>query len=452
MTKPWVVLKFGGTSVAGRRQWEAIAGLLRERRDAGEQALVVCSALAGVTDALEGLADGEAGVTVEGIVQRHRDFALDLRIDADDLLVTFEARLRERVAAWREDAHPAHRAGLLAEGEFLCTRLGHRFLARSNPLDWLDATTVLPALPEPDPDSSRAWLSARSDAVQDPALQAALAESPGEVITQGFVARAPDGRPALLGRGGSDTSAALLAGRLDARRVEIWTDVAGLYSADPRVEPGARLLESLGYDEALEMAAGGARVIHGRSIRAAAATGVPILIRSLEHPEQSGTRIANGMESTRQGIRAVTSLPDMVVLLLENLDTRQQVGFLAGVFEAIARRGLSVDQVATSETTTTVAIDRAANRLDDAGLEALATELKSQCRVAVFRDCSCVNLVGRGARTGLARLGPMRSFFERHPLYMLSQSANDLSLSLLVPAGTAPELMRLLHRHLVAEP
>ena len=96
------------------------------------------------------------------------------------------------------------------------------------------------------------------------------------LITQGYVARTRDGRTALLGRGGSDTSAALLAGRLGCSQLEIWTDVPGLFSTDPRLVPQARLLAELGYDEALEMAASGAKVVHPRCIRAAAATGTPM--------------------------------------------------------------------------------------------------------------------------------------------------------------------------------
>jgi aspartokinase len=139
----------------------------------------------------------------------------------------------------------------------------------------------------------------------------------------------------------------------------------------------------------------------------------------------------------------------MVGLLLENIDTRQQIGFLAGVFEVISRHGVSVDLVATSETTTTLAIQRQANDLDDATLERLVADLEPLCRVEAFPDCSCVNLVGRGARRALPALAAAREFFEHSPLLMASQSANDMSISLLVRAEDAVELAGLLHRELV---
>jgi diaminopimelate decarboxylase/aspartate kinase len=263
------------------------------------------------------------------------------------------------------------------------------------------------------------------------------------------VARAPDGGTALLGRSGSDTSAALLATRLQAEVVEIWTDVRGLYTADPRIEPQARRVEELAWEEALELAAGGARVIHGRSIRAAASCGIDLLIRDLSHPDDAGTRIVAGDGARTAHARAVACQPDMLVMLLQNLDTRQQVGFLAGVFQLISERGLSVDQVATSETTTTVAIDRAVNHLDDVAVDALVEALSSLCRVEAYRDAVTVNVVGRNARLALADLGDTRAFFEEHRLLMMSHSAADRSVSFLVQAEGADELARVLHRTLV---
>jgi diaminopimelate decarboxylase/aspartate kinase len=149
----------------------------------------------------------------------------------------------------------------------------------------------------------------------------------------------------------------LLAARLDAMHVEIWTDVPGLFSADPRLIPGARLLPSLDYDEALEMAASGAKVVHSRSIRAAADAGIQVRIGHLGQSNTTGTTIQDHeqMPDLRaEGIRCVCCQPEMAVLLLQNLDMREQVGFLAWVFTQISDAGISIDLVATSETTTTL--------------------------------------------------------------------------------------------------
>jgi len=139
----------------------------------------------------------------------------------------------------------------------------------------------------------------------------------------------------------------------------------------------------------------------------------------------------------------------MAVLLLQNLDTREHVGFLAWVFAQISAEGLSVEQVATSETTTTVALNRISNQLDETTMQKIAARLQQRCAVTVFPDCSGINLVGRGARVALKHLDAGSSFFADHPLLMLSQSANDLCISLLLQAEDADVLLGVLHHALV---
>ena len=125
------------------------------------------------------------------------------------------------------------------------------------------------------------------------------------------------------------------------------------------------------------------------------------------------------------------------------------IGFLAEVFDTIRKRGVSVDLVATSETTTTIAINCDSNHLGNDELKDLAEDLSTLCKVTLFRDCVCINLVGRGARTALGRLQPVMDFFEDRPLLMVSQSANDLCLSLLVEEAEHEFLLRDAHRVLI---
>jgi diaminopimelate decarboxylase/aspartate kinase len=270
------------------------------------------------------------------------------------------------------------------------------------------------------------------------------------VITQGYIAANRDGATVLLGRGGSDTSAALLAGRLGAASVEIWTDVPGFFSADPRLVPDARLLQELEFAEALEMAAGGAKVLHPRCISAAAASGTTIYIRDTGHPDLAGTRITQVAEPAA-GVKNITCQKDMLVLLLQKIDIRREVGFLASVFATFRQRGISIDLVATSETTTTVALNRSANLLDEDSLLDLLADLRKYSTVEVFPDCVCVNLVGTAVRTVLSQLQSSMEYFRHRPLLMLSQSANDLCLSLLMPAGDHELLVRQLHQELVSQ-
>jgi diaminopimelate decarboxylase/aspartate kinase len=443
-------MKFGGTSVAGRPQWDVIASLARARRAEGCRVLLVCSAVAGVTTRLAELADRpEADDGPSELLNLHRVLGRELGLSEADWLPRAEEMLHETLEALRRDPAPPSRAALLATGEWLSTRMGALFL-RQQDLDvgWTDARDALRTEPEPDLSPPRQWLSARCAAGADPALNARWSKAGHTLITQGFVARSPDGRTALLGRGGSDTSAALLAGRLEARRLEIWTDVPGLFSADPRLCADARLLAEVDYAEALEMAASGATVVHPHAIRAAAETLTPIVIRDTHRPAVRGTRIGEAA-GAEYGVKTVTCQEGMAVMLLQNLDVRRQVGFLAGVFEYFRRHGISIDLVATSETTTTVALNKAANHLDRKGLDALEADLRQRCTVVRFDDCVCVNLVGRGARTALSRLADVMCYFDDHRLLMVSQSANDLCLSLLVPAGDHQALLRAAHAALI---
>ena len=293
MTTQWVVLKYGGTSVAGRPQWEAIAAQLRAHLAQGHRVMLVCSAVTGITNALTELASSpESEEKLAAVLARHHKLAAELGVPDSTWLEPAELALRSSLGALAAGAGFEGQAKLLAMGEWLSTRIGACFLQRELAVSWLDVREILQVRDEPELSPARQWLSASCEPGFDESLVERLEKLSPVVITQGYVARTRDGRTALLGRGGSDTSAALLAGRLACIQLEIWTDVPGLFSTDPRLVPQARLLAELGYDEALEMAASGAKVVHPRCIRAAAATETPLLILDTARPHLKGTRIA----------------------------------------------------------------------------------------------------------------------------------------------------------------
>jgi len=448
LNQGWVVLKFGGTSVAGRPQWQTIRDLLSERLEAGNRVLLVCSAVSGATNRLSELADQPNETSLNAILDTHIKLAAEMNVPTDQWLEAARERMQTCMRKLQQGENHAARADLLATGEWLSTRIGASFLNQTLSVDWLDARNYLIAKVEPELSLARQILSASCAAGFDQNFRETCAGLKPVVITQGFIAADPTGATVLLGRGGSDTSAALLAGRLGAGSVEIWTDVPGLFSADPRLVPEARLLEELEYSEALEMAASGAKVVHPSCIRAAAETGTTVLIRDTGRPQLTGTRIGPQPMPSR-GVKNITSQKEMLVLLLQKLDNRREVGFLAGVFDIFRKRGVSIDLVATSETTTTVAINRPANLLDDAALAGLVHDLQELCSVVVYPDCVCVNLVGNSVRTALAQVQTSMEFFNDRALLMLSQSANDLCLSMLMPASEHELLVQQLHSELI---
>ena len=193
-----------------------------------------------------------------------------------------------------------------------------------------------------------------------PASRARFASAPRLLITQGFIARAEDGGTAILGRGGSDTSAAYFGALLQARRVEIWTDVPGMFSANPRQVPDARLLARLDYEEAQEIASTGAKVLHPRCIHPCREARVPIWIRDTERPHMPGT-VIDHRAATLPGVKAISSRRGIVLVSMETIGMWQQVGFLADVFERFKRRGLSIDLIGSSEANVTVSLDPSDN-------------------------------------------------------------------------------------------
>jgi len=271
-SRGWVVLKFGGTSVSSAANWHNILGVLRERIATGLHPVVVHSALSGVTDRLESLLTaaltGAQAPLLERIDTVHRELARSLGIVPGASFENFMAdlaRMAAEVAASREIS-PRMRARVMAMGELLATSLGASFLnAHGTKAVWVDAREVLRALPRHGAEQA-GLLSATCDFAPDAALQERWRALDQVVITQGFIASNSAGDTVLLGRGGSDTSAAYFAAKLAAVRLEIWTDVPGLFSANPRAVPTARLLRALHYDEAQEIASNGAKVLHPRCL------------------------------------------------------------------------------------------------------------------------------------------------------------------------------------------
>ncbi len=382
--------------------------------------LIVCSALSGISNQLEAL----LGLAVQdrheealaALRARHLELGERLGVDASGLL---RAELEELsrlalAASLLREAGPALKARVMAFGELMSTRLGAAFLSsRGIATAWHDARESMIAQEDPHVLGPRAYLSATCDFDRDPELIDGLSNLPGQaVITQGFIARNREGQTVLLGRGGSDTSAAYFAARLGAARCEIWTDVPGLFTANPALIPSARLLRALTYEEAQEIAGMGAKVLHPRAIAPCQLQGIPLHVLSTDRPDISGTVISASGPASGPQVKAVSSRNGLTLVSLETVGMWQQVGFLARAFEVFARHGLSVDSVSTSETNVTVTLDPQANTLEPAVLPALLEDLSAFCTPRVVAPASSLSLVGRGIRAILHELGPVLEVFE----------------------------------------
>ncbi|GAB3508060.1 bifunctional aspartate kinase/diaminopimelate decarboxylase [Pseudoxanthomonas daejeonensis] len=454
-TGGWIVLKFGGTSVSRRHRWDTIGRLAKKRaEETGARVLVVVSALSGVTNELTAIADGasDSAQRVQGLVQRHLDFVAELGLDAEAVLGARLAALRGLLDDPRAATRPLDwQAEVLGQGELLSSTLGAAYL-RTQGLDmgWTDARDWLDALP---PQANQSdWSRRLSVSCQwqaDAAWHARFDAQPTRLlITQGFIARHPEGGTAILGRGGSDTSAAYFGALLGANRVEIWTDVPGMFSANPREVPDARLLKRLGYAEAQEITTTGAKVLHPRSIKPCRDSGVPMAILDTERPELPGTTIDRSA-ATVPGVKAISRRNGVVLVSVEDIGMWQQVGYLAEVFALFRKHGLSVDMIGTSQTNVTVSLDPSENLLSENVLAALATDLEKIGRVKVIVPCAAITLVGRGMRSLLHKLSEVFSSFGHERVHMISQSSNDLNLTFVIDEADADGLLPELHGALI---
>ena len=451
----WIVLKFGGTSVSTRERWDKIAAIAQRWRERGKHVVIVVSALSGITDKLKALIEApdaaSRGAVRDAIVERHRAMFAELGLTDHASIHYWLERLDALVANVRADAHGLPwQAEVLALGELMSSTLGVAYLcSRGLPAHWLDAREHLVGVPLPNQNAWGRYLSASVPTVPDRAFAEALAARGDLFITQGFMARNEAGETVILGRGGSDTSASYFGALLKAEKVEIWTDVAGMFSANPRQVPSARLLSRLDYEEAQEIATTGAKVLHPRCINPVREARVPLAIKDTNNPDLAGTEIAAGAPDAAPSVKAISSRSGITLISMESIGMWQQVGFLADVFEFFKRHGLSIDLVGTSETNVTVSLDPTENLVNTDVLSALCTDLAKVCRVKVIAPCAAITLVGRGMRSMLHRLSGVLAEFGSVRMHLISQSSNNLNLTFVVDEEVAADLVPRLHALLI---
>jgi bifunctional diaminopimelate decarboxylase / aspartate kinase len=450
----WVVIKFGGTSVAEPGSWDTIAALVCQKVHAGFSCLVVCSALSGVSDLLASLVpaqamSGDYAEVLDKITHKHRVFGAALGVDIESVIADELAAL-ERIAlgvSLTQECSPPLIARVMAMGEIMLTKIGAHYLNQKKvPTHWQDARQWLCSRENPLLSAERRFLSAACDYQQDELLQQALMKiKPPVVLTQGFIANNHKGQTVLLGRGGSDTSAAYFAAKLQAHCCEIWTDVPGIYTANPHHIPAARLLKSLTFDEAREIASTGAKVLHPHCLAPLAAYNIPLSIHCTRHPDWAGTQISNDVPLIEAQVKAISVKTGIVVIAMETISMWQQVGFLASVFACFQKHSVSVDLVSTSENTVTVSLDSDRFHYSAEALKCLLEDLGQYCTARVISPCAAISLIGRNIRAILHQLAPVFEVFKEQKVYLLTQATNDLNLTVVVDEAESEFLLHKIH-------
>jgi aspartate kinase len=443
-----IVMKFGGTSVEDTAAMERLVGIVRERLE--QRPVVVVSALRGVTDALlrsvryatDG--DPEAGMaSLSPELERHVSIAADL-LDGRE-----RAALDRAVADARDEiekllrivrAHPGTRLPLqdeiVAYGERLSSALAAAVLRGSG----VEANMV---------DARRCILTTDEHGAGVPIAAPTREQTRVELVPLiergyvpvlgGFIAAAESGATTTLGRGGSDYSAAVFGAALDATEIQIWTDVTGFLTADPRVVPEARPLARLSYAEAAELAFFGAKVLHPKTIQPAVETGIPVRICNSRHPELPGTLINGEPRHDGPGVKAIAHKPGVTLLQVTSTRMLGAYGFLRALFEIFDRFSTAVDVVATSEVSVSLSLN------DIRRLEPIVQEVQQLGNVRVSHGNAIVCVVGDGIGDTPGIAARVFGTVADVNVVLISQGASSINLTFVVAEQEVHRAVRRLH-------
>ncbi len=453
------VLKFGGTSVGG-------AARMRDVCDLAEQALretrvvLVASAASGVTNLLiDAVTKSADGAQIEPFLATYRDrhaqirdeLAADLgahllQVDATLNQLTDQLRDLLRGVSLLRECSPQVQAHVASLGERAsCAILAHLLEARGQPVTRLNPAELLLCTGDP--------LSATPQMAEIYRRFAPFRESAARLaVMPGFFGGDARGKTVLLGRGGSDWSGAIAAASVDADLLEIWTDVDGIYSADPRVVPEARPLPEVSFEEAMELAHFGAKVLHPKTIAPAREKGIPVRVCNTFRPQATGTFVRAVTSPSTQPVRGISFLQDIALLNVSGPGMQGVPGVAARIFGAMAQRDISVVLItqASSECTVSFCI-----REVDAAQAAQALQETFDVEIAagrvdpieVRRGLAILSIVGDGMRQ---QVGTAGTFFTALGevacnVVAIAQGASERSVSAVVEARHGDRAMRHVH-------
>ena len=449
-----LVLKFGGSSVADAACVRRVAEIVKGA--SSRSPVVVLSAMGKTTDGLFAAAQAaERGETeaalraLREIVATHKKACVELwegepPVDLQQFIEALSTQidmLLRGVSLLRE-LSARSRDAIVSFGELLSSQIVAAFLhSRGVPTAWLDVRRVMRTdarFGEAEPQIAEIASLARTELLP-------LMSGGRVVVTQGYIGSTKDGITTTLGRGGSDYSASLLGAAIGAAEVQIWTDVEGILTADPRmVEEPTPILE-LSFREAAELAAFGAKVLHPATIQPAVEANIPVTVRHTMRPDgKFSTITALGGTGSPRPATAIASRSPIQVITIESTRMLAQSGFLARIFEVFGRLGVSVDVVATAEVSVSLTVEATAP------IEAIKKELSAFAHVSVATDRALVALVGERLKhtPGLAArvFGAISSI----NVEMISMGSNEINLSLVVERRDEAMAVRLLHKALFA--
>jgi aspartate kinase len=447
-----IVMKFGGTSVEDAAAITRVAGIVRHR--AKQKPVVVVSALGGFTDSLVAMGKAAAAGDLAGALklwragkQRHLAALNGLKAnvaqaEVEELLAALQDVLRG-IAALGE-LSPRTQDNVLSFGEMLSSLIvAAAFRAAGLDAVHIDARQCIVT------DAGHTKAVPLFDAT-NPRLRSSLKEHLAQnrvAVLGGFIAATEEGTPTTLGRGGSDFSAAIVGAALGARKIEIWTDVEGMLTTDPRICKDARRIEVIGFEEASELAYFGAKVLHPATLIPAVESNIPVHVLSSRNPQGKGTCIQANAPHSDTTFRAIALKKGTKILNIKAPRLLIAHGFLRSLFEVFEKHSLSPDLVNTSEVSVSVAIEGGRD------VKGLVADLKQLGAVELENGKAIVCLVGANIR---GRVGICADVFgviakAGVNIHMVSQGASEINISFVTEESDAVRAVQALHAHFFRE-
>jgi aspartate kinase len=437
-----IVMKFGGSSVANAERIRHVAGIVKTQLE--RKPVLVLSAMGDTTDHLleaAGEAYKKGIVSVDRIARLHLDTIKELKLPSQvekeiKPLLEELGSLLSGISLIRE-LTPRTKDYVVSFGERLAVRLAAAYFdslgMNARAFDSWELGFVSNS------NFTAAELTSESrDLIPEKILP--LVSGGVMPVVTGFIARDAHGNITTLGRGGSDLSATMIAAACKAEEAQVWKDVDGILTADPRIVKQARPVEMVTYEAAAELAYFGAQVLHPRAMQPCMKTGIPVLVKNSYNPEAPGTRIVPALIKKINPIQAITSRKN--VTLVDIVSTRMlgQYGFLAEVFSCFARYNLSVDMVATSEVSVSLTLDAVYD------LGGLKKELSRIASVEIKTGKAIVTIIGNVKRSSEILARAFRTCeILGVPVQMVSQGASKVNISFIVDDREADDVVKGLH-------
>lgn len=441
------IAKFGGTSVANI---DAMRNCARIVIDNPATRVVVVSAAAGVTNYLVQLANEELTFEqINALIAKVEEIEFSI-LSGLNSPAPVAAKLNELLGQLRELAcheeilhRPDLKDAILSLGERMSSLMFAELLCQmGQPAANFDARKVIKTDSEygqAEPNIS--LIAAQVEKLMQPELAGTV------LVTQGFIGSDEQDNTTTLGRGGSDYTAALLAEALQADTCEIWTDVIGVYTTDPRITDKARPLPELSFEEAAEMATFGAKVLHPATMVPAVRKNIRVFVGSSREPDKGGTWIVKNCEQEPY-YRALTRRKDQVLVTVKTPSMLYASGFLQQVFEILASHHLSVDLVTTSEIAVSLTIDNPPNSVRARLNKATIEDLKQISEVTVEEGYDLVTVVGNNMHSAAGVSSRIFNAVSEFNLRLICYGANPHNISFLVKDEDSTDVIKVLHQDL----